>query len=439
MLYVGNRIVSPGFVVENESGGGDVVNAKNYTGSTVSTGDKVFLNYQTDVVDDYASETTTVYNIYPCLSGDGDCFTYASASNTSGIKYINSIADSDFTVITSNGLYQYSNYTTSYPCIVRYTPDGKAIRNYSNTMQCISANWWTVNSCSFLGFDLGTPGFTNSSPYNIYLLDMNNGGILSTISLGGSNYYSSTCAIAASDSEIYSFGNLPYYITIDRQNLTGTRSNCATSGTIGTVYSFGVTTDKKYIVGCTGKIPSDSQSLKLIEIVSAGSVRNVGADEVIPELGYWMTSNKAFAFTFNPNNGILCCADCTSKVYGFYRYDSVAHSWSVVNINLDAVISDIDNFAGQITVNNDLTRALICYKPTGVSATYSRVIALENNIGFVADAYSWPAVNSETLTGYVTTGGAAGADIEVTTILPETINVTVTVNANDAEISGGIE
>ena len=98
-----------------------------------------------------------------------------------------------------------------------------------------------------------------------------------------------------------------------------------------------------------------------------------------------------------------------------------------------------DVFYGQITVDEYLSRAMVAYKPSGSSAIYSRLFALRSEIGFSAIAYDWADISPSMFSGKVVTGGASQEEIEVATVLPDELTVNVTVNIDNAEISGGIE
>jgi len=79
---------------------------------------------------------------------------------------------------------------------------------------------------------------------------------------------------------------------------------------------------------------------------------------------------------------------------------------------------------------------ILAYKGNQYYTPYC--VKLQGDAEYKAVNYQNVNISTASLTGYVTKGGANGELVKIQTILPEKINVSVTVNADDAIITGGV-
>lgn len=368
MFYVGKQKISPGLFSKGESSG-DVITAKNYTGSGISAGDKVWINQKVYESGSSSQLTHYVYQILPDFDfylGGNDI--YKTVDNTS-TGYSTMAYSYDRTINYLNGL-------SVFPCDmygsqhVEYYKNGQILFRKDNAYQIVNRpDLLIINNMlkkinPETGVELST--FTNSDG--------------SDFKIDGS-YDTLSKFVAINDTTI-KCGYSTW--TIDETNMFISSS----SGYNGPNNIVGVTSDKKYIISC-----SSSQMWKkngnIYENVSSEFLDIVSVD----------LSN----YTFYPTTNLLL----PNYVYKsdstpMFKYAPSTDSWDSVPFNI----------SGQIQVNPEMTQYLRYNNGT---------FYLTNLETFTKNSlypYSQINMSRDTLTGVAKENIANGEEGRVTTILP---------------------
>lgn len=392
-LYLGNKKVAPIVYVKDS---GETITAINKTGTTITTGQKVWLN----------ENQQTEGSSY--LIGTGDYYQNSKLgvidrTGTFGYYY--------------NGFYnigaesaEYAGYAKQdvYLDYIMYMADNSMFSNGSYACRIDGqAQWSTSKYC--VGDDL----FVYDS--NVYQLDMSNGTVINTFTFSSGGYIPDHPAKVGN--YIYRLygpnSNANYKFLIDYENLTLTSSSYTITNSPYTndMYSIGVTKDNKYIIATLagGAIGSPTSFLCIIEVLEDGNLRGLLQSEMPADMQKWYST--ACGANFNPYTGVLCVQAYQGSDYGIYRYEGNG-TWTQLPIDLGLPENAL--FCAPITVSDDITRACYSYYIEGAPSTsMSRIVNLTTTSGYAAIPYKFYNVTENTITGVAKESAESNQEIKV--------------------------
>ena len=408
--------------INNISGGGDEIDALNLTGSTLSDGEKVWLDSQ--IVE----------------------------QSSSGSKYMDTYASSAYTFMTTDGNYLLSgtrclNFSTQQITVISQIPtpyDGDNYPIYADD-GLVFIDGTMVNTPSpydpGYGRALGGNFFfsRNGTSCEIRKIDLSTGTVLATYAFTISYTYKVVIKSLVIDNVLYfmvfdyndSYASTNETIkkALNGTDLTevtdtkGVLNVFSTNSTVTYSQALYVTSDKEFILRFSNS--EYSYSFTLFRQNSSGiytAIANI--NDVCPDMAPYY--NKYGYFTFNPISGVIIFNTTQSNIAAF-QYQPETKTF----VKLDVSITNAERF---IYCDNEGKTLGWLYNYDG-----KYIKLAKNEDGFAVIPYNTTYLRSSVFTGYVTEGGASNEIVKVATTMPEKLNVSVTVNANDAEISGGIE
>lgn len=399
-------------------GAGDTVTAINKTGAVINEGDKVWLQKDAQVGD---TGYTVVQNQYS-LSGT------ASFVTRSG-KY--AFAD----INSSRGLYKLSetgatkektlsvNITGTY---IRYMKDSAIfVTDFYNTPHRADDNgFFQIGKYHAIIDDL----FIDNSN-NLHRLNLDTGEVLKT--------WAKTSGFSFSEN-MFIMGNKAYlynkYVTIEED---GTVSGTTTvSGLPSSMPVCGVTSDNRYVVLCQKNRLDNPAALTIYEAVNETTFRFVQAAELPKEFEPFYNRASNVIAIFNPYTGILTCTVTGSnKKYLIAKYEN--GSWKVLSVVLPLGTAIYPIINQGITVSDDLTKVgLTTLSQSAYGGYYAfQVVNTSTVAGFSGIPYNVYSFTNKTLTGKAKTSAEIGAEVEVSTVLPNEVSVEVTAEDDGVTLS----
>lgn len=361
-------------------GSGATVTAINKTGSTITTGQKVWLNENAQTqgssyqIENIAS--SAVANSSGVLSRSG---TFAWRNN-----YLFSIgADSATNIGSFTGNASRVKYGINDSVFIMDQYDSYRI---DETIQ-FAVNYRYIKDNYFA-----------SSVNEVVQLNVADGSLVSSLGKIGSMYYS----LFVINDKFYSVGSSAYKYTHNGTSFEQTQINITNGATF---YPIDVTADNRYVIGATSDAYSNSTNppmLRIIEVIDEDNLKMLTQSEMPADLQEFYSNDGNFVF--NPYTGILTAVDYNGTSYVVMKYEN--GTWTKLTIDLG--IGE-EPLKGSLTLSDDLTRACIAYGSSG--AWYSYIINLTTIEGYAAVPYRFYNVTENTITGYA--GNDAETDGEV--------------------------
>ncbi|MBR6515434.1 MAG: hypothetical protein IKT40_01115 [Bacilli bacterium] len=398
--------------VNVESSGGDTVTAINKTGAVINEGDKVWLQKDAQV--------------------GGTSFNISSGNNRVGFitrtgnNVFNSYG-SKFYSVTSSGLTEIQKISVSiYAQTLKYMANGTTFLAPYNTKDDSSR---VDENAQVMLPDLYYPicdDLFMVNGRNWYLYKLN----LDTFEEVKGWYFENN---ALTSTNIFIIGNKLYV----QGKMFELPENGGTipSGTTGTTVSglpssqtyMGVTSDGKYLLTCYSNSLTSGSTLTIHEVVNETKFRLVQASELPAEFQPFYNGASQPVCIFNPYTGVLTCVVPQTQQYLVAKYEN--GSWNVLPITLNHEGNDLQC----LTVADDFSR--VCYI-SGTTSKYNNTIAnLETTSGYAAIPYKTYNINEQTLTGKAKASAENGAEVEVSTVLPNEVDVTVTASEDNVTLS----
>ena len=378
-------------------GGGDEIEVINNTGKTIEAGDKVWVNILSDNADTPLAKTG-YYLIYPTLG-----FTKDGQYLFTGGR-LNKVKD-------DNTLVELKNYNLGNDCRIKNV-NGRTYATTLNFTACINYpnNWdidWAMINDGF---------FVNQYNRSIRKYDLETGVLIKEYTGNTSQY---------NDGQIVVVNNVMYYFVYRRKYTFNDENNTYSSQdyvvTINNTdnknigYILGKTSDGKYFI---------DDNLNLIKYLGNDTFEVVAYEKMPAILQRWNGVSKKVHF--NQDTGVLV-VDSGSE-YGIYRYDN--GEWKKLNFELNRTVDD--NTEKSLVVNYDLTR--YAFSTNTYSAYRVNVGTMQPNLKVMAQEFRWFNVNEQSITGIAKTSAEPDEKLTISTVLEPKIDVTVTTNADNAEI-----
>lgn len=411
--------------IDNISGGGgDEIDALNLTGATLSDGDKVWLDSQ--IVEQSSSGSTSIG------SSSNSARTFMTTDGNyllSGTKCLNFSTQQITTISQIPTPYDGDNYPI-------YADDGLVFLDGTmvNTPSPYDPGYGRALGGNFF--------FTrDDTSCEIRKIDLSTGTVLATYAFTISYTYKVVIKSLVIDNVLYFmvFDYSSSYATTNetiKKALNGTDLTEVTdTNDVLNVFSVNgnttyrqvlyVTSDNEFILrfsNYTGNYTFTLFRQNSSEIYTAIADIN----DVCPDMASFY--NSLGFITFNPISGVVVFNnEGYSGGMGAFQYQPETKTF----VKLDVSLTDADRF---IYCDNEGKTLGWLYNYYG---TYIKLA--KNEDGFVVIPYNTTYLRSSAFTGYVTEGGASNEVVKVATTMPEELDVSVTVDADDAEISGGIE
>lgn len=420
-------------------GGGDEIEVLNLTGSALAVGDKAWLSPMylgsTPDVSQFGTGTDAAFSP-KVVSRDGTLV----YDTTSGLLF-NTAAK---TTSPASNLFEMSQ---GYSGVIKYADNGM-IWAYRNVQYSVNYDCWG----SVGGNSYGLPT-TYAYVGGDYYYDMTNSqfvkmaaGTMNVIktytdntSVGSFNYvYLCGLSFCYANGYIYYKSSNPRIWRAIVDDVAGTVTDDAlmldnTSNTFVLPY---VTSDGKYFLSYQASNSSDSGNYFRIYTLVNNTLQEVGdINELSPDLVPFY-NNEYTTCVYNQQDDILVITNRSTRAIAVFKYAS--DKFTKIAGYTDTNFSD-SRYWIYATASAD--GSIISYNTgrRGYTNATPTVVQLQGDAEYKVINYQNINISSSSLTGYVTEGGASGATVKVATVMPEQINVSVTVNANDAIISGGIE
>ena len=372
-------------VIGKGGGSGATVTAINKTGSTITTGQKVWLNENAQMAD--SSYKFAGVNEQNYLSRSGN-FAYANGKTYS---ITNESATSVGSISAGSGE-------------ITYMADNSVFANYGRV------DGVSQYSLPITNYHFGDDYFGFDGKFN--KINMTDGSVIQSWTLGSGATYtvqSETCKVGNYFYRLSHNSTYSIKVTLnDDGTATGVRYNFSYVDT-NSRYPIGVTVDNKYIIAdSVSSNLGSSGYLRIIEVIDEDNFKELPQSEMPTELQKYFSTAKGY-FVFNPYTGILTAVDSTSIDYVVMKYEN--GEWKTIPVTL-ALPEDITSFTSGLVVSDDLSRASISYKATQYgSYAYSHIHNLTTTQGYAAVPYRFYNVTENTITGYA--GNDTEADGEV--------------------------
>lgn len=410
----------PDAIISIPAGGGDEIDALNLTGATLSDGDKVWLDSQIVEQSSTGSKKMTYSNYaYTFMTTDGNyllsgtqCFNFSTQQITV-ISRIPTPYDGDnYPIYADDGLVFLDGTMVNTPS--PYDPGyGRALGgNFFFSRNDTSCEIRKIDLST--GTVLATYAFTISYTYNVVIKSLVIDNILYFMVFDfNDSPTNETIKKALNGTDLTEVTDTKDVLSVFSTNSTGTKRQA--------LY---VTSDKEFILRFSNS--EYSYSFTLFRQNSSGiytAIANI--NDVCPDMAPYY--NKYGYFTFNPISGVVVFNTTQNSIAAF-QYQSETKTF----VKLDVSITD-----GNVFIYCDNEGKTLGWLDNSYNGRYIKLA--KNEDGFAVIPYNTTYLRSSAFTGYVTEGGASNEVVKVATTMPEKLNVSVTVNANDAEISGGIE
>lgn len=395
-LYLGNKKVCPIVYVKDS---GETITAINKTGTTITTGQKVWLNenqqtegtnYQIshNVHRDRLSILSRNGNF--AISG-GSCFVVTANEATK-------VFDLDYNIPDNEDPAKYIKYMDDNSIFTYYPYDyGYVVSRVDNKHSYILKN---SDMAIPLGKDL-IGFYSGDIEYkSVRKLDLKDGSVIKMwvftddLPFDTEDFYINYC-ILVGDNKIYNFYDHTFYTLNDDLTVTET----AFTMNEYTGIPIGVTNDNKYIICDSGTI---------VEIVDDTNLRKLQQEEMPTQLqNFYDGDSNIIRTTFNPYTGILTITERYTQNYAIMKYENGAWTNIPVNLNLGAMAFD-----GHITVSDDLRRASWNgYVSDKIISSY--IVNLTTLEGYEVVPFNRYNINENTITGIAKESAESNQEIEV--------------------------
>ena len=381
------------------SGDGETIEVLNNTGAVINQGDKVWVNVLAGnsdgvvVGDNSFSARSNAWGFTKdgqyllagqvLLKVNSDNTFTALKWYTREVLYIKHENGKTFGINTSNGMTACANYPNNWEADFIYVNDGYFVHQ---------------NSTGIRKYNLET------------------GEIIKTYAVNRSVYANGIVVI---DNILYDLSsNRGYYVFDDENNTCQYYSNQVTinnpsNRSIGCI--LGKTTDSKYFV---------DSNLNLISYLGNNTFEVLSNEKMPAILQAWSSVNKTV--NFNQDTGVLV-VDAETE-YGIYKYDNGNWYRLIYELNL---VGEGTRTKG-LMVNYDLTK--YAFPSTKSYVNQINVGTMQPNLKVMAQEFRWFNVNERTITGVAKTSAEPDEKFTISTVLEPEIEVTITTNADNAEI-----
>ena len=413
----------------NVASSGDEIEVLNLTGNTLSVGDKAWLSpmYLGNSAD--VETVSTNGQQHPAfVSRDGtlvyfpyDGILYDVTGQTSTSVTANQYLSSPVVKYADNGItfaYTNSPYNTSYPDWV--IVGGGAYGTATSYAYCGDNYFYDAAISVFIKMYAGTMNLDKTYTNNLSIYN-------------GSQAYLTGQTFCYYNGYLYykSSGNVITQASVDDENLTITSTGVTSS--LETIYDIipWVTKDGRYFIGCVTYTGTGYEYVRKLKIYTNNNgvlTKMIDVSSLSEDLAAYYDISK-YIVCYNQQDDILTLFDTINYTIIVFKYS-------------DNKFIKLSTYTGTYTASDvegatsDASGTVMAYNPNG---GYGYIIQVQGDSEYKAINYQNINVSQDSLTGYVTEGGASGATVKVATVMPQQLNVSVTVNANNAEISGGIE
>jgi hypothetical protein len=423
--------------INNISGGsGDELEVLNLTGSTLNVGDKAWLSPlylgSTPDVSQFGTGASAAFSP-KVVSRDGTLV----YDTTSGLLFNTATK----TTSSASALYQMSQ---GYSGVVKYADNGM-IWAYRNGESINDVYYGSVGGNSY-----GVPT-TYAYVGGDYYYDMTNSqfvkmaaGTMNVIKTYtdntsvGSFTYVALCGLSFcyTNGYIYYKSSNPriWRAIVDDEAGTITDDALMLDNTSNTFVLPYVTGDGKYFLSYQASVNSDSGNYFRIYTLVNNTLQEVGdINELSPDLLPFY-NNEYTTCVYNQQDDILVITNRSTRAIAVFKY--AGDKFTKIAGYTDTNFSDARYW---IYATASADGSIIAYNTGAAGNNQTKVIQFAGNAEYKVVNYQNINISSFSLTGYVTEGGVSGVTVKVATVMPEQINVNVTVNADNAIISGGIE
>jgi len=439
MLCLGNKQISPTLITEVGAYGDDL-NALNLTGATLNVDDKVWLSpmYLGDesVVNQFGDDGSQYWYDPVVVSRDGSTV-YSPYSgklfNTSTKTAINmtkttSNTSNDGGVIkyADNGMiwsYSNNNYNSGYEYWI--SVGGNSYGQTTHYAYVGGDYYFDAINNQFVKMSSGTMDVIKTYTDNLSI------GSLNSVKLCGLRfcYTNGYIYYKSSDTQIYR-------AIVDDETETITSDALMINNTTNSFVLPYVTSDGKYFLSYTsysygGNFGNYFRIFTLVNNVleEVSDISKLSSD-LLP-----FYNNAYTTCVYNQQDDILVITNRSTREIAVFKYAN--DKFIKINGYIDTTSDSLYNLFA--TSSSDGTIIGYHCGRSGVGGKKPTVVQMKGDIEYKAVNYQNVNISSASLSGYVTKGGANNEIIQVKTILPPKLNVSVTVNADNAEISGGIE
>lgn len=413
--YTGLGIVT----VNVESSGGDTVTAINKTGAVINEGDKVWLQKDAQVGDNYyflEKGTSNRTEFFITRTGD-----YAFSGHQGLYK-------------VDNGFSKTNNFTQQYSYHLRYMDNGTTFitRNLFSGGQSARVDDNLVSNCST--YIPICKNYFLKNNINWYLHKLN----LDTFAEEGGWYFENNALTSTSffiiGDRLY-IGTKMFRLPEGGGTIPSGTTGESVTGLSNTGNVCGTTFDGKFVIFCNSNSLTSTGTLKIYEAVNDTTFRYVELRELPPEFEYFYNKNTCYAI-FNPYTGVLTCTINGTRRYLIAQY--VDGAWKIlkVKISVDNTNEDypVTNLYGALTVSDSLNRIAAIRVNVNNGNCYL-VYDTKAVSGYSALSYKVYNLDSTTLTGKAKASAEIGAEVEVSTVLPNDVDVTVTASEDNVTLS----
>jgi hypothetical protein len=405
-------------------GSGETIEVLNKTGAVINQGDKVWINKNT--------QTTDISYVLDNTSG-----------SWGGVGFINQTGLIGY---SGGGKYSLSDTGKSYigpqsnePYTLYYTDTGNMYYNTRDNAfgngNFITPTHETARTMSVLKNCKGYTGYLSLGKGSITKYNTNTQQVEQTWSITNIDA-NATFALIAHNRFYFQYASNRYLRYIEFYD-DGTVSSSYVSVPYVSVPSgcFGNTIDEKYFFytnAAGNEAFENAGALSILEVSKdTGEVKNV-TNSVMPQALAKYTSSYAGCYTFNPKNGVLTACKPGTKTYNILKYENEVWAELPISLNLeeDETFYSGSNYKGSaITLSEDLSRACVRTNK-GV-----KVFNLTRNTGYTAVPYIETLVDEQTITGTALNTVLPDEKLEVTTLLPESVEVTLTTEKDNIDIT----
>ena len=435
--------------VNTSSSGVDILTATNLTGSSVAIGDKVWLNKTTSQIS--TSSIASGYGKWlSIISPDGNYLIMNgyTSNNSNGVLYPRLYDISDPSSAYNTGaLIQEDGNCYLYTSQFCYNSDGDLIAPFRSVTVGLKSNggYW-ASTYTFDSYNrpmryahLKDNLYAVASSYGgFYLvrLDSSTGSITQTSSkiTTNSTYDFPVDGYFASNKYFF---NAPSGIGSQsrRYEITNESTLAVSYSDLG--YKFASqnlgTEDGVWVMGCNAQGNSGNSSQTFTVYKPTDASTPAALSRFIGQY-CWAAYNK--------KNKILTVVQWNSLNYGIFKYEN--GDFTELNYNLlEGINTSGKVLGGFITASEDLRRFAFCLGASnsnrsqfGYNASYTTYVAerISTSTAWKIYKFDRQTLYQASLSGVAKEAGAEGSNIAVKTVLPGEVDVTLTIDQNDAEV-----
>lgn len=390
----------------------DSLYAVNYTGATVSEGDKVFLNKKgLDSTSSFMTTKSASENkAYICLVDPSGNVTWQSYD---GYIYDTNTGN----VIGSSAKLSESTYSTSLgPCFPKYDSYGRMYwRNYvfQNGVMSERSTIFINND-----YDIQYIYGSNYNTVRLYKMNRKTNEVIKTITLNAqSGMYTNYQPIMINNNVYitnYYNGSLSSYCKFTINDIDLEYSNPVRTANDYNVFNY-LTPDNKY---CFRSYPEGTQNSPLAYQIHVYEIRNDNFYQLKVFNNPKLTDilNTRCYLCFNEQTGILCALKNDNTAFGVFKYED--DDFTTIPIEIPASQIPQNNQCAGMSISDDFSTLNI----------RDRTFKLEQGPdgSYKAIAYS-KGLTADTLTGIAQANAENGERFEVITLLPPEITTTLRV------------